>query len=234
MTQLLESPAIVGLILFFVIYTIVFWFFDLSKYNSFLEYLASLYHLIVVISLVGFVLDRMSESYQQQLNINSQEESGFVDINNLFLKYYPESFELYRQINYNDKNITKSPIPTNVNPTKKVMIDSIICLTIIQRIENIYLIMIQDPNYAQTDTYRGWVKVWRQWFHSPILLNIWNKNKNILFSDQITNFIDQVIIGKQDTNKLVKSHALNIPTTHYLPTDFFSDIFIQRDKSITH
>jgi hypothetical protein len=207
-----KSPAVIGIIAFFVIYSSLYWYYNLAEVPHFLQYLESMYHLTIFVALLGFIMDRIAEFNQQQVTLNDQQETGFLDIQALFLQYYPESIPLYKEIYRQDKDISKLIVPTNINYGKKRMVDSFICITIIKRIENIYFIMIQDPNYQQSDIYHEWVGVWRNWFMSPTLREEWQDDKNILFPDQLNDFIDQVIIGgKNQTNSEYKSKMIHLP-----------------------
>lgn len=219
---------IIGSVICFIMtYTIVFVVYQLNLSPAWLSYIQSLYHIGVVIIILGFILNQVAE-HTKNVHDNTAEagrlaEAGFVEVEHLFMQNYPELFPLYKELNQHNKILQSTPNPKNINPTKRVQFEYSICNIILQKIENIYSLGLSIPDYKESDEFQEWLITWKQWFKSPTLRRVWHSNKNV-FARYTQNFIDNEIltstktIPKGSTNKYVFgpiSYSKNIETALY-------------------
>jgi hypothetical protein len=196
--------AIVFVLLLLLIYTIIYWFSDLS--SSWFKYLKSMSNLGIVVALVDFIISEINQSSAATVdfisNMEDQQESGFIDIEQLFMSNYPELLPLYKEINQHNPMIQSLKVPENIDPIKKVQLETNVCNIMIQRLENIYLSILKFPDYQQIPEFKEWITTWKQWFKSSTMKKVWNLNKKYYFSSQTANFIDNYIINNQSNGKL--------------------------------
>jgi hypothetical protein len=203
--------SLIGAILvtLLIVYTVFFKILHLDKNSQWLSYLESVYHFEVIVLILGLILNQIVVENEAKVThvdrINSQQELGFIDIEKTFMKNFPELLPLYKELNQQNPLLQSSPIPQNIDPIKKNLLETNICNIIIQRIENIYLTILHIKGFAdESIEFAEWMETWRLWFLSPTLRRIWNLNKNLYFSASTRHFIDNQIINNDGGNPILK------------------------------
>jgi hypothetical protein len=116
------------------------------------------------------------ESYRRITN------DAWINIDKLFLDNVPKLNRLYREI-FNDKDI---PDPPEITPDI-ISMETYVAAILIQVVENVLL------DYDNIDINDKWILVFRQWFRSKILRNIWNKRK-IYYSERFQDIVDRYLL----------------------------------------
>lgn len=112
-------------------------------------------------------------------------EHGIIDILTMLQRGGKYTFELFQQMNSNDPTIASISIPKVDDRTLQDLKVNTSCQIILRRIE-------QSHNEAKDNN--ELIRIWKQWFKSSILRNVWN-NYKVYFSTSMISFIDNVILG---------------------------------------
>ena len=197
------------LVLIVVVYSIFYWFLRMETASRAIKFISDLG---VIIAIVGFILTQLNEIERREdeniTNFNEQQETGFIEIERQFLKYYPELFPLYKEMHLENNILQSLQNPPQIDPIKKIQYECNIFNIITQRIENILssAASLNFEEFRQSATYNEWVKTWRQWFQSPTLRHLWSINRSYYFAPVTMEFIDRVIIGGTNLKPHTDSH----------------------------
>lgn len=179
-----------------LIYSIVFWW---SSPEIKVQWVTYLSNFSVMTALIGFILSQINaietRKSDEKSQFNKQQESGYVEIEKLFLKYYPELFPLYKEMNYANTWVQKFPIPKNIDPVKRAQYETNMFNIITQKIENILMEMNSIEEFQKLPSYNEWLQTWQQWFKSPTMQTLWKINRPHYFMPQTISFIDNYVIG---------------------------------------
>ena len=188
--------------LFIVAYTIIFWGFNLDNKSRLMTYMSDLG---MFVAFFGFILSQLEEIRQRQqeelASFNQQQEAAFIEIEKLFMKYYPELFHLYKELNSQNKHLQSLPDPTNIDPNKRAQFESNMFNIIIQRIENVFIAYNNYEEFSKSPWFEEWMQTWKHWFLSPTMQRLWAFNKNIFFDKRTVNFVDMYLIPKTTQNQ---------------------------------
>ena len=178
-----------------ILYTVFFWTFNFDRNARWMTYLSDLG---LIAALFGFILSQLEQIRQRQqeelTEFNQQQEAGFVEIERLFMKYYPDLLPFYKELNFQNLAIQAVPNPPNIDPLKKAQLESNMFNIIVQRIENIFIAYETYEYFQESPWFQEWMQTWRHWFKSPTMQRLWKFNKNTFFSPKTVNFIDSHII----------------------------------------
>jgi len=184
-----------SVIIFLVLYTVFYWIFDLEKYKKWTHYQESIYWCGIIIILISFILDRMyrddRSSLQYATLTNEQQENSFIEIDEMFLKYYPESLFLYYDIHGFGDQFTKG---IKYDPAKRMQFEMVMSNFIFRKLENTYSLFAHGILPTKDEEYFEWLSIWKHWFKSPILRRNWIQNKSY-YKTNTVNFIDNTILS---------------------------------------
>ena len=199
------------LIAFVIIYTLLFWAFDFTAKSKIMAYMSDLG---MFVALFGFVLSQLEEIRQRKIEeltaFNQQQEASFIEIERLFMKYYPDLFPFYKELNSHNPTIQSMPNPTTIDPARRLQLEANIFNIIIQRIENIFVAYETYEDFSHSDFHEEWMKTWRKWFTSPTMQRLWQANKKIFFATKTINLIDNYVLGRH-TLPLIEANHKGLP-----------------------
>lgn len=190
MDNSLMTKVIIAVI---IIYTYIYFKYNLERNVGWNHYVESLYYLGIFLIVASFIHKHISEEEDIRKNeiktIAAEKEQFLINIEKTLIDYYPESVYLSNQM-YPAEAVK---IPPKIDEIKRKMVELHLCNIILQKIENTYLISL-NTSLEKSQQFQDWIKIWRMWFKSPILVDVWNKNKNALYSDRFRNFVETKLI----------------------------------------
>lgn len=189
-----------GVLLAFLLYSILFWLTPMFYNKKFLSYAASLYHLGIVITVVAIVFDlilrqKMIQEEKGRARIHSAEK-GFIRIEDIFRKMDPYLARMYKEMNPQQSDSFPLSHEQDLDPDREKRLEVHMANIIFQEIENV--LETNQFGLHNHQYHQEWIRTWKTWFQSPILQSIWQENKNIFYSPQMVEFVDRKILGWQE------------------------------------
>lgn len=188
---------IISGVLIFILVNYIFWsnydFVGSQQLNNYWQMFAAFAILIGAGALINDYWENahQHQNEQEQIYIN-QTEGNWIELEKYFASNYPYSARLYQQMYSHNPTLRGLPKDLDAKEMDKVRdFEQHTCIILFQIIENIYIYLSARP--GNTD-YCGWVKVWKSWFKSSIILEQWKFSKQF-YDNQTQLFIDLCIIG---------------------------------------
>lgn len=195
--SVISSYANYVLVIFVIIYTVIFHYYGLEGNKTWNVYLEQMWHLGVVVAVIGFTVNLSSSEREKENNASSlavqHETTGFIEIEKLFMANYPELLPLYKEMHQHNPDVQAIKVP-DYDVSKKELLEATMASVIFQNIENIYTQLSTNPDYEPVFTLGEWLMTWRVWFLSPTLRRKWQINKNVFYSKKTVEFVDKHII----------------------------------------
>lgn len=161
-----------GSLIYIYLYT------NLPNNERFRGFLTGLSSVGILFSIIAFLINKIMADKESNkntiLNNNKLLDSGFTNIEKLFLDYYPYSSELYLDI-YKDSKFSKNINISVDDNNKKKLVEIHIVTIMLQEMENILNIYNIDNSLINEDTFAEWLRTWKMWFSSNILKKVWNE-----------------------------------------------------------
>jgi hypothetical protein len=139
--------------------------------------------LVIVLSNMQQIREFVLKSQQRDIeNYRKMTNNAWIDVEKLFMDNSPKLNRLYREI-FNDKDI---PNPPEITPDI-ISMETHMAMILIQTVENVLL------DYNDIDINDKWIMVFRQWFNSNIVRDVWNKRK-IYYTDRFQHIVNTYLI----------------------------------------
>lgn len=197
----------IALIFLFAIVTYIYWGRDVVDRTKFSQYILSLSVLGTCVSLYSLILTyKYNDTSFKKNSISStihNLERSYMDLEKLFMDYYPYSVELYREIYNNCDSIEYDKLNIE-DENKRTMVNSHLSSIIFQLIENTLIFLgdiKKNNNKLYFQLYNKWYGIWMLWFNSQILKSQW-QNKRILYSKKTQQVIDMMVKLNSTTNNI--------------------------------
>lgn len=158
---------------------------DNPKFMRYITVISAVSTLVIVLSNMYQIREFVIKSQQRDIdNYRKTTNNALIDVEKLFMDNSPKLNRLYREI-FDDKDI---PNPPEITP-EIISMETHMAMILIQTVENVLL----DYNDIDIDIDDKWIMVFRQWFRSNIVRDLWNKRK-IYYTDRFQHIVNTYLM----------------------------------------
>ncbi|AYV77994.1 MAG: hypothetical protein Edafosvirus3_72 [Edafosvirus sp.] len=196
--------TIICIIIVLVVFTYLFFKFDISpKFRVYLETLALAGTILIFITYFENYAKENEKKEMDRFNVFVQQgQADWIELEQMFMIYYPYTNRLYQQIYGNNKSIQSHNITddTTIDQNKVKMYEAHMSSILFQMIENIHygLLNVNISSVGQLNT--EWLNIWKSWLKSEIILEQWGYMRNF-YSKETQDIIDNIILSNKNEKK---------------------------------
>ena len=196
------SRAVLALILLIISIigtSILFWTRAKPGRDNIRDYADVIYHLSVLVIIMAFFFGEMAsrEAVREKTLAArlAEHQSMLESIQHLFLQY--DLGTLYNEM-YSSAPPGAQVTAASVTPAQH---DAIVHAApmIFYRMDSAFWRTTSKNEWNDT-FHRAWLRIWREWFKSPMLLQQWQFQKRF-FTEAFQDFVDRYIIGGEEFNQ---------------------------------
>jgi cytochrome c biogenesis factor len=191
--MMVNRTLIIGvvLLLLFVIYSYTYWNSSVFHSQNFYQYAATLFHLGVIVTLIGFFSEGYFREEAQRASqhlsmLNSTQE--FTKIHTQFLRNKKDLWPLYQEM-YQSNSVLQDLPKAQVTPENLPEIFAFAKLIFYHIDETVTTV-----TFLQVPIPREYILRYREWFQSSLLRRIWDSQSN-LYNPDTREFLQREIFG---------------------------------------